>query len=243
MKILIPSYNRPGNVATLDFVPSAMVVVPESQRADYEKSYPGKVISIPDEKDGNVAKKRNAILDLLEEGEWAWILDDDLEIVYDLMTLKEYSGEVEKLLENVGVMADDLGVHMAGFMPRMKQALAWRYSPYTPFSLTKPMFQCMCLKKSIDLRYVEELVLHSDLDYWLQCMRKDRMSFRDNRYCLEFAININVTAERKKQVGGIERTEDMNKKARDAINRRWGKEMLESKWGNKTRMKIPVTGN
>jgi len=74
-------------------------------------------------------------------------------------------------------------------------------------------------------------------------MRKDRMGFRDNRYCFEFSCNINKLGSTKKQVGGIERTEEMNKKALDAMNRRWGKEILESKWGNKTRMKIPVTGN
>ena len=75
--VAVPSYKRAGRVTTLAVVPDAAIWVPESQAEAYEKHYPGHVRAIPDERDGNVCRKRNAILDL-SPSEWTLILDDDI---------------------------------------------------------------------------------------------------------------------------------------------------------------------
>lgn len=42
------------------------IVIPKSQYADYLKhNNQDEIVTIPDEKDGTVSKKRNAILDLI----------------------------------------------------------------------------------------------------------------------------------------------------------------------------------
>lgn len=80
MKIAIPSYNRSKLCITHNLFPThpVSVVVPESQLQNYIENLTNEyVISIPDKQDGNIAKKRNAILDKYE---WEDIvmLDDDM---------------------------------------------------------------------------------------------------------------------------------------------------------------------
>ena len=59
--IYIPSYNRSDLVRTYEYLGTGFIVVPESQKEDYKKKYGNAVLSIPDNKDGSVSKKRNAI--------------------------------------------------------------------------------------------------------------------------------------------------------------------------------------
>ena len=84
MKIFVPSYGRADCSTTMGLIPSAKIVVPQSQLDDYEKNYPGRVIAVDDSQDGSSPKKKNAILSLMEEGELAWVLDDDLKDVYNI---------------------------------------------------------------------------------------------------------------------------------------------------------------
>ena len=79
--IYIASYNRFNNVRTFDYLGVGNIVVPESQADDYRKHYGKAVITVPDSKDGSVSKKRNAILELIQEQQadgYGWILDDDI---------------------------------------------------------------------------------------------------------------------------------------------------------------------
>jgi hypothetical protein len=78
--IYIPSYNRHDKVRTYEYLGCGHIVVPESQEKDYKKRYGSAVVSIPDKRDGSVAKKRNAVLDLIKENEadgYGWVCDDD----------------------------------------------------------------------------------------------------------------------------------------------------------------------
>ena len=67
--IYIPSYNRADLVRTYEYLGCGKIVVPKSQEKDYKKKYGDAVVSIPDKKDGNIAKKRNAIIDLIRQRE------------------------------------------------------------------------------------------------------------------------------------------------------------------------------
>lgn len=59
--VAIKSFRRAGRVRTLAAAPFAAVWVPESQGEEYERHYPGKVVTIPDSEDGNLCRKANAI--------------------------------------------------------------------------------------------------------------------------------------------------------------------------------------
>ena len=78
--IYIPSYNRSERVRTYEYLGTGHIVVPESQESLYKKRYGDAVITIPDKRDGSVSKKRNAVLDLIQEREtdgYGWVCDDD----------------------------------------------------------------------------------------------------------------------------------------------------------------------
>jgi hypothetical protein len=79
--IYIPSYNRSHSVKTYEYLGCGKIIVPKSQESAYKKRYGNAVQSIPDKRDGSVAKKRNCILDLITEEQedgYGWIIDDDL---------------------------------------------------------------------------------------------------------------------------------------------------------------------
>jgi len=79
--IYIPSYKRFNDVKTFDYLGQGKIVVPESQKKEYKVKYGESVISIPDNLDGDIVKKRNAVIDIIrkkEKSQCAWIIDDDL---------------------------------------------------------------------------------------------------------------------------------------------------------------------
>ena len=60
MNIAIPTYKRANGLLGVEYFPTAKYVLSESQRDDYRKVLPAaRMIVIPDEHDGSVAKKRN----------------------------------------------------------------------------------------------------------------------------------------------------------------------------------------
>lgn len=76
MIICVPSYKRAEICITDKYIIGAKIIVPESQAEEYRK-YHENVISIPDELDWNISKKRNAILDLFPNEDIV-MLDDDI---------------------------------------------------------------------------------------------------------------------------------------------------------------------
>lgn len=87
MKIVIPSYNRWDLIITHKYIKNAdvIVVIPKSQYDQYKHIEKGNVSIqlIPDSKDGNIAKKRQAILDLYPNDDIV-MLDDDIVTFTDL---------------------------------------------------------------------------------------------------------------------------------------------------------------
>ncbi|GAI75871.1 unnamed protein product [marine sediment metagenome] len=75
--VAIKSYKRAGRVKTLVPFPFAWVWAPESQGDEYREHYGDRVITIPDELDGNLGRKQNAILDRAP-CPWVLLLDDDI---------------------------------------------------------------------------------------------------------------------------------------------------------------------
>lgn len=149
--VAIRSYKRAGRVTTFDHFPFAYIWVPESQGDEYRKYHGDRVITIPDELDGNIVRKTNAIMDRTPLP-WLVILDDDITHIGKW----EDGGHewlkpegIAWLLMQGFIMAEELGVLLWG-INQVKDPMAYR--TMTPFSLLSPVlgpFNCHLLPHSI----------------------------------------------------------------------------------------------
>jgi len=233
--IFIPSYNRADRVRTFEYLGQGHIIVPESQKNAYSKRYGDAVISIPDEQDGSVSKKRNAILDLINKNDnkLAWIIDDDLICLKRKKENIKLSGaEALEQMERLYNMAIDMDAKYCGF----------DYSPdnmklkdMCPLSLTKIIFGATLINAEDGLRYDERLRICEDVDYFLQKLNMHRRVLKDNQYFAEFygvdggeqsVINYNKAEQRYYAT---------------MINNKWGYKAMEWK---KTKFKFnhPIKG-
>ncbi len=234
MRILVPSYGRDGTASTMDIMPSAMVVVPSSQAEQYERHYPNRVIAIPDDQDGNIARKRNALLNLLAPGEACWMIDDDLKRVHRIKD--GYVKDVEQVLETFTVLLEQLGAYYGGFSNSSDPV---KYAEYAPFSLCKPSYGCVYIRRDPGISYDVGLGRHEDADIYLQYMNKHRRVMRDNRYYFEFECNKDIA--KKTQRGGIEHSEKHYNPALDKLISKWG-DLIKIKNGKMNGVRQPIRG-
>lgn len=78
VNIIIPTFKRAGNVKGFNYFKSSKLCVSESQSAEYARHY-GKrrLLVMPDEFEGNIARKRNWILRNVKRP--LLMVDDDVE--------------------------------------------------------------------------------------------------------------------------------------------------------------------
>lgn len=215
MRILVPSYKRAGHASTMVMLPSAQIVVPESQYDEYYRWYSDRVIAIPDEKDGNIAKKRNAILELVDDGELFWMVDDDL---LKVEAIKHGLVEdPEQLLEAHFDLMQSHGANFGGFSIYQDPV---KYAEYAPFSLTKPSYGIICTRKVNGVSYDEDLGRFEDVDYFLKLLHKGSKVLRDNRHYFHFQCNKDIKSD---QQGGIDGSEKDYQASLDKLIKRWGK--------------------
>ena len=234
MKIYVPSYGRAGEASTMDLIEDALIVVPDSQAQGYEEHYPNRVVSIDDAKDGSVARKCNGILDLVDDGELFWMIDDDLLRVHRLKKEEEYS--IQEILESHWQAMESFDITYGGFNLTSDPI---RYLEYQPFSITKPSYGAVCIRKLPDVRYDEDLGRHEDADYFLQVMKAGGKILRDNRFFFEFECN--KDSVKSKQGGGIAGGEDEFEEALQKLIKRWGK-WVKLKNGKMNGVKTPRKG-
>tara|TARA_R110000824_G_scaffold15839_1_gene66457 strand:+ start:6129 stop:6845 length:717 start_codon:yes stop_codon:yes gene_type:complete len=217
--IYIPSYNRAERVRTFEYLGQGTIVVPESQKKAYCKRYGTAVMAIPDKQDGSVSRKRNAILDLIEQREddnYGWVIDDDLvALTRKKENIRMNGEETLEHLERLYIMAKDMQATYGGF----------DYSPdnmklkdLAPFSLTKIMFGANLIKANDKIRYDERLRLNEDVEFFLQKMNSNRRVIKDNQYFAEFY--------------GTDGAEDSVIKY-DRADQRYFATMINNKWGYK----------
>lgn len=238
MRILVASYGRAGHASTMDLVPSAQIVVPESQGDDYRHYYGDRVITIPDELDGNVAKKRNACIDMCEEGELFWLLDDDL---IEVQWIKHGAvSDIESVLFNHwALMSSYESDKVFGFGGFSVYNDPVKYAEYAPFSLNKPSYGAVCIRATEGLRYDIDLGRFEDSDYYLWCLHRGMRVLRDNRYYFDFQDNSGKKST--DQVGGIAGNEAQFDKALQKLIKRWG-HLVKMKDGKMNGVKPPRSG-
>jgi len=230
--IYIPSYGRAGMVSTFDVIKSAKIVIPEKQYKEYAKHYPKKALFVvPDRRDGNVAKKRNAILDMTPEKNIA-MFDDDLRKVVKIKTGKVLSGEqIVGLIYQGFNVAKEIGANYWGFnwTSQPRQVFEGR-----PFSLNKVFWQILCVIKT-ELRFDEKLLRCDDVDFWMKHVRRDKITLRYNYYHGFFRM------KQKTQTGGIGLKSDPQEDIK-ILQKRYGKKLVPVKNGELGLIQSPYKG-
>lgn len=215
--VAIKSYRRAGRVKTLALVPFAWIWVPESQGAAYREFYGDRVVTIPDELDGNLCRKSNAILDR-SPCPWTLILDDDL----TMLAYWEDGGRVrmtpeyfQAMVEHHFQLAADLGVKLWGVQQNSDEL---GHYTYRPFSLLAPILGPFNGHLEPALRYDEAMLGKDDYDFWLQNILRHRFTLRANKY--------HYRHDHGKLPGGFVGMRTMAKE-------RAGIKAMQRKWGSK----------
>lgn len=231
MQIFIPSYKRAGRVRGVDYFPAASIVVPESQRDDYTKYYgAARLIVIPDEADGNVAKKKNWILRNMARP--LLIVDDDVQCL--TTTEGEYDadgvflGRSKQMIRLTIEQAD--GVITQGFnLAHDWNCPIWgmncntdgrNYQQYRPFSLTQVILGPFTGFLCDDLFYDERLFFKEDYDLSLQALNKYRRALRMNKYA--------YYCDHGTEAGGVVSQRSMGREMEQCrkIEKKWGRSII-----------------
>lgn len=234
--IYFPSYKRYEKVLAYEYLGEGNIIVPKLQEIQYKKRYGNAVISIDDKLDGTVSKKRNAVLDMIQEREedaYGWIIDDDFKLLKRKKENKKLSGdEAIENLERVYLMAKDMGATYGGF-DYSQDCL--KLKDQSPFSFTKPIFGMILAKADDGIRYDTRLRINEDVDFWIQKMNQNRRMLRDNQY-----VNIFHGED-----GGSDSVIKYDRKEQRfyarQINKKWGGQFMNWK-KTSFQFKIPIKG-
>lgn len=230
MKVSIhfPSWNRPDNVETWDYIPSATAWVDFFQYDEYVRNYPDKnIVQCPQGVQGNLCRVRNYILDQEQDKNDAILLiDDDMSGIYyweKKEAVKLRTEEIIPFLQKYSLIAKEIGAKLWGInINRDKQV----YREYTPFSMKSYIggpFQCFL--KGNELRYDERLPLKEDYDMTIQQCNRYRKVFRVNKYF--YAV------KQAEQEGGCAtyRSIARERKQFELLQKKWGKHIIKADRG------------
>lgn len=242
MKISIncPSYKRP-KVQTLAYLPFCKVWVSEDEYDDYVKANPGfekNIIKCPREKQGNVSRIRNWILENeLENNDVTVLVDDDMSemVAFELRDGYAYTKETIKtedfyeFIEKYSVMAADLGFKMWGVNVNGDAMTYRQYSPFSTVSIILGPF-CAFLKGS-QPRYDTRLLLKEDYDMFIQQVNLYRGVLRVN--------HIFYLVKQSTNVGGCASVRNYEKERSQLIllRKKWGSDIVKVDRTNKGRTK------
>lgn len=221
--VVVPSFGRAGGVTTVDVFPGGVIVVPNRQVDAYRKQEipdTWEIVGIPDEQDGNISRKRNAILDLYP-GRDLVMVDDDYSFLGRHMGHVEFihqdADQIGHLLSEGFRMTRELGTVLWGI------ALNWdprTFQSMRPFSLTNVVlgpFHAWTAERPKDIRYDEDLWLKEDYDASLQVLRRYHRILRMNMF--------HYYVDHQNRLGGIVGQRNMGEEVRQLRR-------LQAKWGS-----------
>jgi glycosyltransferase involved in cell wall biosynthesis len=209
-------------MTTHRLVPSAVVCVPASQRADYAKIVgAGRVLTHPDSVKG-LTPKLNWIFDHVRDREAIVLVDDD---IASLQRCFVEPGEestirdpllIEEIIRATFIMARDIGAFYFGW-EASNGALRY-YTGLKPFMLTGYINGCaMGFRTGHGLRFDPRIVAKNDFDIAAANAHRHRMCFKNCRYT--FCQKETFTGK-----GGQAafRTSATEKNDVDLLRRKWG---------------------
>lgn len=254
VNVCIPSYKRAGAVKGYDYFRTARIVVPESQLDDYARHYnAARLIAVPDEWDGNIARKRNWILRNIPRP--LLMIDDDVRAI--TTTEGEYDEEgrfLGRSRQKIILTPEQAETVIAqGF----NLACEWdcpmwginvntdgrNYQQYKPFSLSMVILGPFQGHLEHGLLFDERMGTKEDYDMSLQALNRHGKILRLNKYAYDCDHGTNR--------GGIVagRTMEIEVAYCRAVERKWGRGIIRYPLKPKTMnellsatVNIPIAG-
>ncbi len=237
-----PSYKRPNEVLTLDYLPFCKIWVDESEAEAYRKSYPdAEIVACPKGVQGNLCRVRNYILteEFAKGYDVVLIVDDDLFRLeryvkeegsnFGYIKEKVHTEDFLTFVEKYSIMAEDIGAKFWGVNCN-SDAMAYRHaSPFSTVSYIGGPFQCFL--KGNRCMYDEALPLKEDYDMTLQQLNLERVVLRINSYHYICKQSVNV--------GGCAsyRNREREKQQIEALRKKWGSDIVKIDTTNKGKTK------
>ena len=235
INIVIPTYKRSKSLAGKEYFKTAKYVLPESQKDAYRKVLPSKrMIVIPDECDGNIARKRNWILDNI--GRPLLMIDDDVKGLRMTEGMQESNRSrfKEKGIERIRLEPEQaMGVITGGFnMAAEFGCVLWginlnedgrNYQQYKPITLTEVILGPFGAHLDHDLHYDERMGTKDDYDFSIQVLNRYRKILRLNKFSYDCGHGDNE--------GGIVSMRTMEREINycEAVMKKWGKHIIKYK--------------
>lgn len=239
----VPSYKRAGKVKTGKWLTSAILCVHEFEADEYKEKEKNKLLIIPDDLKGNMAKVRNFILDNSVH-DVTCMLDDDISEVgfYEFDEISEKmkfnkitQGDLFLKIDEWRGQSEDLGTILFGMNLQSDPKF---YREYSPISLQSPVLGTFCCILKTNLRYDERLGLNEDYDFALQVLQKHHKILRWNKYSYK--------ADHLTMAGGCGayRVLDEEKAQAEIMISKWGKKIVSYDFKKSTnpRIRSPFKG-
>ena len=209
-------------MTTHRLLPSAVVCVPESQRAEYQCRVPRKrIVTHPDAVKG-LTPKLNWIFDHVRDSEAIVFVDDDITSLQRCFTDPGEDATIrdpaliEEIIRATFILARDTGAFYFGW-EASNGALRY-YTGLKPFMLTGYINGCaMGFRTGHGLRFDERIVAKNDFDIAAANAHKHRLTFKNCRYTF-------CQAETFKGRGGQAafRTSATERRDVELLQRKWG---------------------
>lgn len=226
MKIYVPSWSRAGEVTTRKWLSDCILVVAESQAAEYRTREGGNILVVPDSIQGHGKLiVQNYILDHgYDDSQEIVMLDDDMEYVAYREKGKAFKLDEDGFLyflTNGFRMCKELGAYLWGVNVQSDPMF---YMEFAPFSLTTPILGPFTCHIKNDLRYDEKAGLKEDYDFFLQHMKKHRKALRFDKY--------HYKVKHFENDGGCMGQRALWKEQRDGeyLQNKWGKKIVRFDW-------------
>lgn len=190
MNVIIPSYKRANDLKGKDYFEMAKYCVPESQKNEYINSVGAdRVITLPDDQDGSITKKRNWILKNIPRP--LIMIDDDVrKLVFwnDRKNGKSYLRQdfdktlVNDLLLSMIDIAEQFEVKLFGLSQNTDDRT---HKEFCPFNLTNIILGPFQGHLDHDLLFDDRVGTKDDYDMALQHLQKYKKVLRFNKYAYE----------------------------------------------------------
>ena len=239
ISIITPSYKRANNVkARCVFGNNLIIACHEFEAEEYKKWNPdNKILVIPDELRGNMAKVRNFMLENSPTKYLVMIDDDVIEVGYheNMKTIPFSYDDLMSFIVDGFVMAEELGTVLWGLNLQSDPKFYREYSPISFLSPVLGPFSCHIVN---DLRYDERLGLNEDYDYALQVLQRYHKILRFNKY---YYLAGHIT---EKGGCGAYRTMDKEIAQSKIMIGKWGNKIVKYNFDKSTnpRINVPLKG-
>lgn len=230
INVIIPSYKRSHDLKGKDYFYMAKYCVPESQKEDYIKVLgKDRVITLPDNEDGDIIKKRNWILKNIPRP--LIMIDDDVSEIgyFESRTGKADGNHSRKTMDkNLLIdffkhnfqLAEEFNCKMWGLSQNQDNRI---YKEFLPFNLTNVILGPFQAHLEHMLLFDLRVGTKDDYDMSLQQLRQFKKILRLNKF--------HYLCEHGDNKGGIVsyRSKDKEIEYCKNIMLKWGKKIIEYK--------------